>query len=104
LYDFLVDELGNPWDYIDTSPYEHPKPGEHIVQLWTGAVDFVGKKIFEGDILECPRREVHKFQDVYWNPRTYQYYVDNRQLVDFLQHNEVVVRGNIFQNKDLLET
>lgn len=96
-----------------------PSPGDHeywavdcwnsqnsfIVQQFTGIKDFKDKEIFDGDILFCPDRVVNKYVLVIWESDRILIKDQDilREFNEFLNYNIVEVKGNIYENPELLE-
>lgn len=92
--------------YWDISDYEN-RVDETTVGQFTGLKDKNGKEIYEGDILELPKGSKRYVE---WDD-TYKLFVlvdsvgkkVSMSIINWSTENTKVI-GNIFENKELLET
>ena len=72
-----------------------------VLQQNSGIKDSVGQDIYEGDILECPFREVNKNVIVQYSEEAAAFvFIDGSNRIyfqEFLKFNIVKVIGNIYQ-------
>lgn len=98
---------------LDKSGYEHfiikesADGGSHLVHpesvgQWTGMCDKNGKKIFEGDIVNCITSDFDGSDKYVYNLRIID--ITDFEQMGFLNFcNEIEIIGNIHNNADLLE-
>ncbi len=78
------------------------KSPEYIFELFSGAYDGDGNKIFEGDILFCKNRFYRSHVKVTYDCQYAQFLFENRNVKEFLEFNDVKVIGNKLENPELL--
>lgn len=89
------------------------RPDDHIVKLsdlndlvvmqFTGFQDKLHKPIFEGDILEYKEPKIKKYTEVKWVAGGFRITDGNQPLHELMIMDYWKVRGNIYDNPELLE-
>jgi uncharacterized phage protein (TIGR01671 family) len=85
---------GDNWDWVNLTGGEHTK-----VMQYTGLKDKNGKEIFEGDVLEYTFEGKTNIDVIVYKGNMFTY---ENSIRWNLQKDKVI--GNIYENKDLLET
>lgn len=109
--DIFVDTNGNLYQFSKNTGYGQAityLDNKHIVLMQsTGFFDKNGKEIFEGDILKTRTRGYVIVRKENGNTMTTFKSGTNKRtslvLSSFLEKYQVVIIGNIYENKDLLE-
>ena len=83
---------------------------ELIRLQFTGLKDKSGKEVYEGDIINCPRRIINKLAIVEFDNikkaftfRELHNKEYTRYFQEFVEYNEIEIIGNIYENPELLE-
>ena len=101
------DESGNmtPFQYVKTGKLDpiYMTLDNWIIQQYTGLKDKNGKEIYEGDIVIFPKRTYAKYATVVYSEYDAAFKIEDRFVRELLKFNDVIVVGNIFENKDLLQ-
>lgn len=90
----------------------HTKVDKESIGQYTGLKDKDGKEIYEGDILKYKRNDISEENfKLYWNEEESAFYLqnilypnDDDIAVKYYRIENFEIIGNIFENKELLET
>lgn len=99
----IMPQNGRYWDIS----HDGDRVIKESIGQCTGLKDKNGKEIYEGDILKYKREENFK---LYWNEKMSAFYLQNILWpnddipVKYYRIENFEIIGNIFENKELLET
>lgn len=83
---------------------------EFVFQLFTEQIDSKLKEIYEGDLIQYRIKGESKIRiaEVYWSEEFSMFMFDRLNEFNFMdwgvERSSIVVLGNLFENKELLET
>ncbi len=98
-----LQENGFSGEYGRSLMYCVLNPQDYTVQQYTGLKDIDNREIYEGDILKSLHRTYCQYVEVKYDQYDAAFKTEDRFMREFMQLNEMIIVGNVFQNPELLK-
>lgn len=104
LQEYGINEINTHYIHtvIDHLPFKIEVIPETIGQ-YTGLKDKNGKKIFEGDIVKYDNDYIKQIGVIEWNNKNASFQIKGISSSSMAHLKRMIVIGNIYENKELLE-
>ncbi len=112
VYGYVIKMNENYYILQELEGYKYKVVDKNSIGQYTGLKDKDGKEIYEGDILKYKRNDISEENfKLYWNEEESAFYLqnilypnDDDIAVKYYRIENFEIIGNIFENKELLET